>query len=115
MQISTPGKEAESFIQEASRCVTHTLESPTPFKVPDLGPFRRPPVDAGTFETGSSAVFCSDLLDLLSQFSSWSQHQTLGSNRKGDSASSRSHLWFYTSERPPQRQLKAKGKLARLK
>lgn len=87
MQISTPEKEAQSFIQEGRRSGTHMLASRTPFKVSDLGPFRCPPIDAGAFETGSSAIFRSDLLDLLSQFSSWSQHQTLGSNRHVTSAS----------------------------
>lgn len=87
MQISTPEKEAQSFTQEAQRSVTLTLASRTPFKVSDLRPFRRPPIDAGSFETGSSAILRSHLLDLLSQFSSWSQHQTLGGNRNGNLAS----------------------------
>lgn len=85
MQISTPETQKKNFdSRRDDGFIIQTLRSRTPFKVSDLRTFRCATIDAGAFETGSSAILSSHLLYLLSQFSSWGQHQTLGTDRYGN-------------------------------
>lgn len=50
---------------------------PTPLEVSNLWSFGSSTIDAGAFDTGRLAIFKRNLLNLLSQLSGWSEHQTL--------------------------------------
>lgn len=90
MQISTPGKrqlKTNKRINEllhwkhlqiwTSHNNHFTASDLTSLQVPDLRSFGCASIDAGALETGGSAIFSSDLLHLLSQFTGRCQHQTL--------------------------------------
>lgn len=57
-------------------CLSTTI--PTPLKVSNLWSFGCSTIDTGAFDTGGLAIIICNLLNLLSQLSSWGEHQTLG-------------------------------------
>lgn len=50
---------------------------PTPLEVSNLWSFGSSTIDTGAFDTGRLAIIIRNLLNLLSQLSGWSKHQTL--------------------------------------
>lgn len=54
-----------------------TKTVPTPLEVSNLWSFGSSTIDTGAFDAGRFAIIVRNLLNLLSQLSGWSEHQTL--------------------------------------
>lgn len=55
---------------------------PTSFKVTNLRSFRSSSINTGAFDTGTLPIVICNLLNLLSELSSWSKHQSLQGQKK---------------------------------